>query len=305
MLCVQEIVTWSPECSTKDAGRWVWMVQTIDCTSYYNKKQTFSTMNIFTHKLSSLLLVATLGIGGATAQSTVDVGLFDDGNNNLELRVRPNSNFDGIFSNLVFTVRWDANTNATLGDPAQIGAEGQYMPLMKSGGLHVDGTTNYQIYTGIGMQALNSSSTEWMANEEIVIATIPVTGTALFEIANDAWTGDITNNGDFYISLGGLDKTGIVYSTATGIDENSNGYGVSIQPNPNDGQFNFIFNTENRADYQISLVNALGQTMFEEKLNGFSGSFQKDMDLTEYSNGLYYLKIFDGNNNSVHKVIYK
>lgn len=259
----------------------------------------------FTNLKALLLAVAVIPATMASAQSTVDLGLFDDGNNNLEVRVRSNSNFDGIFSNLVFTVRWDANSNATLGDPAQLAPASNYMPLMRSGNMQVDGNSNYQVFTGIGMQSLATSGAEWLANEEVVIATIPVNGSADFEIVNDSWTGDITNNGDFYISLGGLDKTGIIYATATGIDESAYGYGVSIQPNPNSGIFNFEFVTQNSGDYEITIVNTLGQTIYQEDLNGFVGSFKQDMDITEYSNGLYYLKIFDGESNSVHKVIYK
>lgn len=263
-------------------------------------------MKAISTKFNSIVLAATFLTGlSASAQSPVDVGLFDDGNNNLEIRVKPNSNFDGIFSSVVFTVRWDNYSGATLGDPIQLLPEIQYIPIQRSGDVINEGSSSYQVYAGFGMQPMSTFGVAWDANEEVVIARIPVTGNATFEVINDSWTGEITNNGDYYVSLGGLDKTGVIYGSATGIDENDNGFGVSIQPNPNNGLFSFVFNSTQSGDYDIELVNTLGQTMYKEKLNGFVGSFQKDMDLTEYSNGLYYLKISDGTNISVHKVIYK
>ena len=55
----------------------------------------------------------------SSAQNAVDIGLYQN-NGVLEVKVRPESDFSGIFSSVVFTVRWDANSGATLGESTLI-----------------------------------------------------------------------------------------------------------------------------------------------------------------------------------------
>ena len=86
------------------------------------------------------------------AQEPIDIGLFQEGQM-LEVRVRPNADFDGIFSAVVFTVRWDGSTGATLGDIVQEGAAATYIPTKVSGGVHEVGNMKYQVYAGFGFES--------------------------------------------------------------------------------------------------------------------------------------------------------
>ena len=54
--------------------------------------------------------------------------------------------------------------------------------------------------------------------------------------------------------------------TTTGIEDSSNQYGLNIYPNPNDGNFNILFNAIVVADYTLELTNALGQLIYKEEL---------------------------------------
>ena len=254
-------------------------------------------------KLGSILLglAAIFSMGQASAQSQVDVGLHRNGDK-LEVHVRPTTSFNGIFSSLVFTIRWDRSTGASLGTIAQEGAAAQYMPVARSGGLREAGSFNYQVYAGFGMTPMDGLGASWTAGEEYVIASIPVTGKGEFELVNDAWTQEPSNNANYYVSLGGADKTGIIYKGLATAEEDGS---VSIQPNPNHGVFVFSFSNSSPMDVTVEIMNALGQSVFNDTVRGFEGMYRKEMDLTSMSNGVYYLKVKRGEQNSTHKIVYR
>jgi hypothetical protein len=255
-----------------------------------------------TLKMLGVAALAGLVSISASAQNTVDIGIFQN-EGNIEVKVRPQTGFDGIFSSVVFTIRWDKNSGATL---EEINApDGVAMiPMMKSGGIHENGIHNYQIFSGVGFQTLEQMGTEWKANEEYTILSIPYRGSAEFELVNDAWTNIQENNGNFYVSMGGRDETGVIYKNTTGVATSLEG-SVSIQPNPNNGLFNFSFVVPSAMDLDVEVVNTLGQVMYSEQLADYEGRFVKEMDLTNESNGVYYLKLKSSDNSSVHKIVFR
>jgi hypothetical protein len=249
------------------------------------------------------LMAALAGVSSAQAQEAVDIALHPGSDGNLEVRVVPRSDFDGIFSALVFTLRWDATTGATLGRPVQDDVEMATIAVERSGQVHNEGNTNYQIYAGFGMQRLADAGRTWEAGKEYTVATIPVEGGANVELVNDGWTGQDVNNGDFYVSLGGQDLTGNILK---GIAVGGNGeLGLSVVPNPNRGLFNISIEIPEVIDLRIELVSATGKLVYSEELSGFSGTFRKDMDLTGASSGVYYLKLHQENNVIVRKVLFQ
>ena len=243
-------------------------------------------------RITGLSLATALIATSAIAQSPVDIGLHHNGTM-LEVHVRPQSDFNGIFSSLVYTIKWDSNSGASLGDVTQEQPSSQYIPTAKSGDTHQVGTTNYQVFAGFGMAPMSSASAQWVAGEDYVIAKIPVTGNADFELINDSWTGEVVNNASYYVALGGANKTGIIYKSLATADED----GVTILPNPSNGQFTFSFSNNE------AMVNSLGQTVMSEEVRALNGPYRKDVDLTSASSGLYYLKIKRGEDTTTHKVV--
>lgn len=236
----------------------------------------------------------------ASAQGTMDIGLFHhDGN--LEVKVRPTSEFDGVFSSVVFTLRWDRSTDLSLGEA--VTPEGTPINTRKSGTLHEEGVFNYLVFAGFGFDHMAASGLRWEAGQEYTILTIPVEGKGVVELVNDEWTGINTNNADFYVSLGGYDKTGVIYKSMAATTDLEGT--VMIKPNPNEGLFQFSFVSTDAVDLRVDVVNTLGQSSFTQTLRGFEGSYVKDMDLTHMSEGIYYLKITRGDKTSVHKIVYR
>jgi hypothetical protein len=250
---------------------------------------------------SAAVLALACFIAGTTSAQNVDIGLHRNGDR-LEVHLRPTADFDGIVSSLVFTIRWDRSTGATLGTLQQEGAAAQYMPVRRSGGAHEHGTFNYQVFAGFGMTPMASLEEDWKAGEEIVVASIPVSGKGEFELINDAWTREVAHNANYYISLGGQDRTGAIYKGLATAEESG---GVTIQPNPNNGRFTVSFASAAPADVTVELHNALGQSVYNETLRAFEGRYTKEMDLTSMSNGAYYLKVKRNGETSTHKVVYR
>ncbi|MDQ3101248.1 MAG: T9SS type A sorting domain-containing protein [Bacteroidota bacterium] len=248
-----------------------------------------------------IALGALISPATAIAQDQVDIGLYQN-NNMLEVRVKPQADFDGIFSAVVFTIKWDRTSGAALGNLTQEGPAAQYVAINRSGNAHEHGSYNYQVYAGFGNLTLASQSAAWTAGEEYVIATIPVSGRSEFELVNDAWTGEPAHNANYYVSLGGHDKTGSIYKSITTAEEDAS---VVIQPNPNQGLFTFSFVNRNASDITVDVINALGQSVFTDAIPAFEGTYRKEMDITSMSNGVYYLKVKRGEFTSVHKIVYR
>src|SRR5882672_3618882 len=93
---------------------------------------------------SRSLTAATLALAMAPtfAQGTVDIGLHYNGHDALEVKVRPSSDFDGIFSSLVFALRWDKNSDITLGNAVSSGSS-PYVLTTKSGAKRENGMFAY------------------------------------------------------------------------------------------------------------------------------------------------------------------
>lgn len=250
------------------------------------------------------ILAASFSLGTALmAQNNFDIGLFPGASGTLEVKVRPADDFDGIFSSLVFSLRYDRNSDLQLGEPLQPADVAPYMAVTRSGGLRQEGSFDYQVYAGFGFQNMGAAGVNWQAGKEYTVLTIPCTGTGTVELINDAWTGEVRNNADYYVSLGGMDRTGIIYRSMVQLGGDDDA--VIIQPNPNQGEFMFSFTSNEPVDIDVEMLNALGQTVYTERLRAFQGTFRKDMDLTSQSNGVYYLKVTRGGELSVHKVVYR
>ena len=87
--------------------------------------------------------------------------------------------------------------------------------------------------------------------------------------------------------------------TSTSISElNSNK--MLVYPNPTNGLLNIEFNNFDNRYTSLSIVNILGDEVYKEKLENTSIKYSNQLDLSEYSNGIYFVKF-----SSIEKVITK
>lgn len=258
-------------------------------------------MNTGTPPLRSMLLLWLALIASAlSAQPRVDIALYRQGSE-LEVRVRPTEDFDGILSAILFTLRWEQTSNAQPLTVQQKSAPATYIPVFATGERERSGAYNYQVYTGFGFELVGSTEETWKAGNEYTVARIPIEGDGDFELVNDEWTSVLENNGDYFISLNGEERTGVIYkSMAAG---GSEAQWVTLQPNPNNGQFTLGVALGEAADLRIEVLNGLGQLVISEDLGEFQGQYQRNMDLRSLGSGAYQVRVVRNGHADVHKVI--
>lgn len=88
-------------------------------------------------------------------------------------------------------------------------------------------------------------------------------------------------------------------SVISGVAENaSNSPVINIFPNPTTGLFNIDYSNTN----SIKVINTLGEVIYEEKLDQLS-SGTKNIDLSNFANGIYFINVANDKGSINHKVI--
>jgi hypothetical protein len=244
--------------------------------------------------LRALAILVPLGVAAAvSADPTVDITLVDGGAGSLEVRFRPDGTFNGLFSSLVFTVRWSDASGATLGDPAQTPPVIQYMSVSPAGSQVIEGGYRYQIYAGFGFTPLSAVGASWTAGQEVVLMTIPVSGgSSQFEIVNDSWT--VAHNGNFYVSLNGVDHTGSIYATGNGFPTVSGkGPALTVIPNPTDGAADIWLRLDKKGPADIQVLNTTGQVVWSHHYDQ-TAELHETVALKQYGAGTYMVKVKAG-----------
>ena len=55
--------------------------------------------------------------------------------------------------------------------------------------------------------------------------------------------------------------------------------------------------------YIVKVTNTIGQTVYEEKLNDFSGTYSNKIDIGAFKKGVYMLSVSNSRNETVKKVL--
>lgn len=228
----------------------------------------------------------------ASAQPNVDIGLYDDGSGQLQVRLRPDGPFDGLVSSIVFTIRWSDASGATLGLVSQQSPQSLYLPTGKSGPMQTDGGYRYQIFAGVSLVTLLDAETAWVGGEEIVLCQIPVNGSAYFEIVNDAWTGDVGHNGDYYVSLNGQNRTGSIYSISTQVASLENETpGITLLPNPTEGAARLTLSGAADDQVAVEVFDLTGRCIMKTLRANVTGLYRETLDLSSNADGVYMVKV--------------
>jgi hypothetical protein len=87
-------------------------------------------------------------------------------------------------------------------------------------------------------------------------------------------------------------------AVTTGINEATANPIISVYPNPTEGVFNVDFKNAT----SIKVLNTLGAVIYEEKVEQLTEG-TKSIDLSNFTNGIYFINVSDGTNSSNHKII--
>jgi len=151
-------------------------------------------LKLYSRAFIGAFIALTFGLIGwsntahAQLPSSVDIGLYEVTPGMLEVRTTANgASFNEVVSSIVFTIRWETASMASLGTVNQI-IGGDFCPLVTTNvavnpaGVLTDGGFNYQNYTVIGTQQLQGCGAppgySWPMGTEVVLAQIPYSGLA-------------------------------------------------------------------------------------------------------------------------------
>ena len=70
---------------------------------------------------------------------------------------------------------------------------------------------------------------------------------------------------------------------------------LSIYPNPSRDIFNIEFTSLLRQNLEIRIINSIGDIVYLENLDNYTGDYNKDINLKEFSKALYFLEIITDN----------
>jgi hypothetical protein len=79
--------------------------------------------------------------------------------------------------------------------------------------------------------------------------------------------------------------------------------GLKVMPNPNDGRFTLDFSVTRKADLDITIVNAIGQKVYQNRTPGFIGRYTKAVNAGKLPSGVYLLQVQHDNKSYLRKMI--
>ena len=104
---------------------------------------------------------------------------------------------------------------------------------------------------------------------------------------NQSFTATANGNYAVIVTQNNCSDTSICYNIATvGIVENSSATAVTIYPNPSNGQFTINGNNITT----IEVYNVIGEKVFQSTIH----NLKSEIDLSNQTNGIYFMKIYDG-----------
>ena len=95
----------------------------------------------------------------------------------------------------------------------------------------------------------------------------------------------------------------ITIDECTGINEANDITHTQIYPNPSNGIFTLKMNLEDQNTIDIRIFNSLNKVVYQAEKIIARDEFQRDIDLSNYSKGVYYLHIFGDDVNVIKKIV--
>lgn len=78
---------------------------------------------------------------------------------------------------------------------------------------------------------------------------------------------------------------------------------VKVYPNPGNGKLTVSFSANAKGDVMISITDSKGAEVYTKNIDGFSGEFSDQVDISGKGKGTYYLKISQGDESVTKKIL--
>ena len=92
------------------------------------------------------------------------------------------------------------------------------------------------------------------------------------------------------------------FEEGSGIDNNGLTSNLSVYPNPTNGKFTVSISNAEATDLTVELVNISGQVVYTSNVKAVY-SYNEDIDASSFAKGVYYLKVNNGTEVKVEKVV--
>ena len=86
-----------------------------------------------------------------------------------------------------------------------------------------------------------------------------------------------------------------------GIESEING--LQVFPNPSDGNFNLVYNTNELTNFSITITNVIGEKVYQKNYHDYIGEINLNIALSSLSSSIYFLKIVDGSYTQTKKIV--
>lgn len=78
---------------------------------------------------------------------------------------------------------------------------------------------------------------------------------------------------------------------------------ITFSPNPNNGRFNLKFSLKNKGTTVVRVMDDKGQEVFVDTVEKLTGVYEREIDLTPFGRGLYFLQVAQGDRYHTKKVL--
>ncbi|MFP4024947.1 MAG: T9SS type A sorting domain-containing protein, partial [Thiohalospira sp.] len=130
--------------------------------------------------------------------------------------------------------------------------------------------------------------------------------------------GDISNETGIFNNLGPDDytvsitdengcgpvTTSLTVSFPDAIQSISNAKSIKLYPNPTSAKITLEIDADRHATYTIEILNIAGQRLYKENTET-NGNLRKEIDLSEYAKGIYFIKVITEGFYYQEKVIFQ
>ncbi len=78
---------------------------------------------------------------------------------------------------------------------------------------------------------------------------------------------------------------------------------LQFYPNPSDGRFDLSFNLPAKGETTVRVVDMAGKEVFQDKVGNFSGTYEKQIDISNNAKGIYFLQVEQGEQVMMKKIV--
>jgi len=78
---------------------------------------------------------------------------------------------------------------------------------------------------------------------------------------------------------------------------------LQFYPNPSDGRFDISFNLPNKGKTAVRVVDMAGKEVFQDNLGNFSGTYEKQIDISDNTKGVYFLQVQQSDKVMMKKIV--